>query len=88
MVRVKGTDDAKVCYKKKGKKITKKVENLSKKHKFLIVISMVIMGEKLKDVAELFYYNSDDVKKFLEHMGCKYAEPRSIHELRECYINK
>ena len=87
IVRVKGIDDAEVCYKKKGKKKRKKVKDLSKKHKFSIVIAMSIMGEKLKDVAKIFYYPTDDVEQFLEIMGCKYTKPSSIHELRE-YCNR
>ena len=87
-VRVLGTKSTKVYYYEEiGKSTHFVVEDLSMRHKAIIVIVMIIMGKDMKNVSRLFFEGGfGTAASILREMQINYEIPRSIREFREEYI--
>ena len=87
-VRVLGTKSTKVYYcEEMGKPTHIVVEELSMRHKAIIVIVMIIMGKDMKNVSRLFFEGGfGTVASILKEMQINYEIPRSIREFREEFI--
>ena len=89
-VRVVGEKATKIYFQEvRGmEQIPTTVDALSKTHKAIIVIVMIIMGEDRKNISNLFFRQGfGTVASILNEMQINYEIPKSVREFREKFIN-
>ncbi len=89
-VRVLGTKSTKVYYCEEiGNPTHIVVEDLSMRHKAIIVIIMIIMGKDKNDVSRLFFEGGfEKVASILKDLKIFFEIPKSIREFREEFIKR
>ena len=89
-VRVVGEKATKIYFQevREMEQIPTTVDALSKTHKAIIVIVMIIMGEDRKNISNLFFRQGfGTVASILNEMQINYEIPKSVREFREKFIN-